>query len=112
MKHYQLKQYFKKIMERTNGNHSSCSDIIDYADGSSITIEEIEKEYYNYIELESDIDDYIEENDLDDVFDRNQIKEHFKEIEANNLFRINQACLVSFVDYMIIKIENHIPKID
>ncbi len=100
----QLKQYFKKIMEGTNGNNSSCSDIIDYANGNSITIEEIKKEYYNYKELENNIDNYIEENDLDDVLDRNQIKEHFKEIEVNNLFRIDQACLENFVDYMIIKI--------
>lgn len=104
MKNQDLKNYFNKIKEGTDGNNSSDTDIIDYKNGESIHISDIEKEYYNYLDLVDNIDIYIESNDLDDVFDADEIKKHFADTVDEDLFLFNQACLKDFVDYMVTKI--------
>lgn len=104
MKKELLDKYFNKIREITRGDNTSDSDIIDYLDGSSISKSEIEEEYYRYLELNNNINDYIEENDLDDIKDMKKIAEHFNLDEK--YFFIGQAALIDFVDYMKIKIEN------
>lgn len=108
MKREELKRIFNKIKENTNGNNTSNSDIIDYKNGNSITIEEVENEYYKYLELINTIDEYIEIEDLDDVSDSVEIKEHFKDIIDEDLFMFDQACLKDFTDYMTIKINKNI----
>lgn len=108
MKREILINYFNEIKERTNGNNVNCDDIIDYSNGKSISLNEIENEYYKYLELQDDIDTYIEDNDLDDVIDSDTIKEHFKDKIDTELFELNQAVLEDFVKYMIIKIKKEI----
>ena len=105
MKNELLNKYFKEIKEKTGGDNTSCSDIIDYENGSSITKSEIEEEYYKYLDLQEEIDDYIEFNDLDDVKDEKTIKEHFQNSINIEYFELNQAVLKDFVSYMITKIE-------
>lgn len=104
MKNEDLKRYFNKIMEGTNGDNSSNSDIIDYSNGMSIQISDIEDEYYKYMDLDSDIDDYVEENDLDRSIDYNKIIEHFKDRVDKDLFMYKEAFLLDFVEYMTAKI--------
>lgn len=106
MKTELLRKYFKKILEGTNGNNSSNSDIIDYENGTSISIAEIEEEYKKYIDLQEEIDEYIENNYLDNVLDKEAIKKHFSEIDED-LFEFNQAILKEFDEYMIIKINKN-----
>lgn len=105
MKSELLNKYFKEIKEKTGGDNTSCSDIIDYENGSSITKSEIEEEYYKYLDLQEEIGDYIESNDLDDVKDEKAIKEHFRNNIDSDYFELNQAVLEDFVPYMIIKIK-------
>lgn len=103
MKRDLLLKYFENIKEKTNGDNTSNSEIIDYENGNSIDIEQVENEYYNYLNLQQEISDYIEENDLDDVADIDKIKNHFSEIN-DDLFDFRQAVLKDFVNYMVIKI--------
>lgn len=107
MKNEDLRRYFDKIKEGTNGDNASNSNIIDYQNGESIHIEDIKEEYYKYLELEEDIDNYIEEEDLDDVNDCDKIKAHFKNRINEDLFMFNQGFLKDFVEYMIIKINKN-----
>lgn len=103
MKRDLLLKYFENIKEKTNGDNTSNSEIIDYENGNSIDIKQVENEYYNYLDLQQEISDYIEENDLDDVADIDKIKNHFSEIN-DDLFDFRQAVLKDFVNYMVIKI--------
>lgn len=103
MKRDLLLRYFESIKEKTDGDNTSNSEIIDYENGNSIDIYEIENEYYNYLDLQREISDYIEENYLDDTTDKDKIKNHFSEID-DDLFEYRQAFLKDFVDYMVIKI--------
>lgn len=105
MKREKLLNYFEKIKELTAGNNLSDSSIIDYENGMSISLDELEEEYEKYIKLQDKIDDYIEENDLDDVINKDQIKNHFSRINEN-CFKFNQAVLKDFVDYMTIIIND------
>ena len=105
MKEEQIKKYFEKIKEATGGDNTSNSEIIDYENGNSIDIRQIEEEYYKYIELQDEISDYIEDNDLDDVSDKNEIIEHYKDKIDEDLFEFGQAVLVNFIEYMTIKIK-------
>ena len=99
MKKELLDKYFNEILLNTKGDNTSDKDIIDYENGQSITRDEIEKEYYNYLDLQEEIDNYIEENDLDDVFDKEKIIKHFSNINEN-CFKLDQAVLKKFTDYM------------
>lgn len=101
-----LERYFNQILAMTKGDNTSDSDIIDYENGQSISKDEIESEYYKYLDLQSKIDDYIEENDLDDTNqeDIKQVIKQFPETEGFLLW--NQACLVDFPNYMSLKIEH------
>lgn len=103
MKRESLLNYFEKIKLGTDGDNTSNSEIIDYNNGNSITINEIEEEYYNYIDLQQEIAEYIEEEDLDDINDYEKIIKHFNYID-DDLFDFQQATLKSFVKYMITKI--------
>lgn len=103
MKRDLLLRYFESIKEKTDGDNTSNSEIIDYENGNSIDIDQVENEYYNYLDLQQKISNYIEENDLDDVADKDKIKNHFNKID-DDLFEFNQAVLKNFVDYMVIKI--------
>ncbi len=105
MKNEDLENYFKKIRNLTNGDNTSNSEIIDYSNGNSISIKEIEEEYYKYKDLEEEIDNYIEDEDLDDVSDADIIKEHFKNKIDEDLFLYNQAFLKDFCEYMSTKIK-------
>ena len=100
MKKETLDRYFEEIKELTEGNNTSNSDIIDYADGSSIDREEIEEEYYKYCELVDEIDEYIDDNDLDDIKDRDEIIKHFSNILDEDYFEFSQAILKDFARYM------------
>lgn len=104
MKNETLRKYFELIKIKTRGDNSSNSDIIDYNNGLSVSIDEIEEEYYKYLDLQDEIDDYIEENDLDDLKDKEKIKEHFANIIDEDLFEYNQACLLNFENFMATKI--------
>lgn len=79
MKNEDLKRYFNKIKEGIGGNNVSNSEIIDYANGKSIDIKQIEDEYYKYKELEEEIDNYINDEYLDSVNDSDKIKAHIEE---------------------------------
>lgn len=103
MKREELKIYFKKIKDATKGDNTSNSEIIDYENENSISIDELEDEYYKYLDLQQEIEEYAEDNDLDDVNDKKEIERHFDYID-NDLFEFNQAVLVDFVEYMSIKI--------
>ena len=107
MKKELLDKYFNEILLNTKGDNTSDRDIIDYENGQSINKDEIEKEYYKYLDLQEEIDNYIEENDLDDVFDKEKIIKHFSNINEN-CFKLDQAVLKSFADYMsiIINVRN------
>ena len=105
MKREVLENYFNKIKILTNGDNTSNSEIIDYSNGNSISIDEVEKEYYKYKELEEEIDNYIEDEYLDDVLDADKIKEHFKYRIDEDLFLYNQAYLKDFCEYMSTKKE-------
>lgn len=104
MRREELIRYFKEIKEGTFGDNSSNSEIIDYENGNSISIDEIEDEYYKYLDLTQEISEYIEDNDLDDITDKEEIKKHFYNID-DDLFEFNQALLVDFEKYMITKIK-------
>lgn len=101
-----LERYFNQILAMTKGDNTSNRDIIDYENGQSISKNEIESEYYKYLDLQRKIDDYIEENDLDDTNqeDIKQVINQFPEVEELLLW--NQACLIDFPNYMSIKIEH------
>lgn len=99
-----LLKYFNGIMERTRGHNNSDKEIIDYENGNSISLDEIENEYYEYKDLEEEIDNYIDDEDLDSVSDEQKIKEHFKNIIDEDLFLYNQGYLKDFVDYISTKI--------
>lgn len=103
MKRENLVKIFNEIKEKTFGDNTSNSDFIDYDNGNSISIDEVEEEYYKYLDLCDEISDYIEDNDLDDVKDKEQIKKHFRKID-DDLFEFHQAVLVDFVEYMTIKL--------
>lgn len=103
MKREKLNRYFEEIKEKTCGDNSSNSEIIDYDNENSIDIYQLEDEYYKYLDLCEKISDYIEENDLDDSKDIEEIEKHFKEIDGD-LFEFHQAVLVDFVEYMTIKL--------
>lgn len=105
MKKELLKKYFNKIKEATDGDNTSNSEIIDYQNGTSISIDEIEQEYYNYLNLQDEISEYIEEKELDDVINEDEIKKHFADKINEDLFEYNQAVLKNFVDYMAIKLK-------
>lgn len=113
MKTEDLRRYFQKIKEGTNGDSSSNSEIIDYSNREAISIQEIEDEYYNYLKLVDDIDEYINDNDLNDTNseDMKNIINHFNGIVDEDLFDYRQACLIDFVDYMIKKINKRNDKI-
>ena len=98
-----LLRYFESIKEKTDGDNTSNSEIIDYENGNSIDIDQVKNEYYNYSDLQQEISNYIEENDLNDTTDKDKIKNHFSEID-DDLFEFSQAVLKNFVDYMVIKI--------
>lgn len=104
MKKEELVKYFEIIKEKTCGSNTSNSEIIDYKNGNSISIDELEEEYYKYLDLCEDIGEYTEENYLDNVSDKEEIKKHFNNIDED-LFEFNQAVLVDFDEYMIIKIK-------
>lgn len=111
MKREVLENYFNKIKISTDGDNTSNSEIIDYSNGNSISIDEVEKEYYKYKDLEEDIDIYIESEDLDSVSDADKIKEHFKNKVDEDLFLYDQAFLKDFCDYMTVIIEKQNEKI-
>lgn len=104
MKKELLRKYFEQIKLKTCGDNTSNSDIIDYENGTSISIDEVESEYRNYLDLQDEIANYVEENDLDDVANKNEIKEHFANKIDEDLFEFNQSVLKDFVDYMTTKI--------
>lgn len=104
MENEKLKRYFEKIKLETKGDNTSNSEIIDYENGNSIDINQIEEEYYKYLDLQEEINDYIEENDLDDVSDKDVIEEKFRNVIDEEFFEYEQAVLVDFVKYMTIKI--------
>ena len=104
MKTELLKKFFEEIKLKTHGDNTSNSEIIDYDDGTSISIDEVEQEYYNYLDLQDEISEYIEENDLDDVINKDEIKRHFADKINEDLFEYNQAVLKDFVDYMAVKL--------
>lgn len=103
MKTETLRIYFRKILEATNGDNTSDKGIIDYKNGTSISIDEIEKAYYEYLELQERISDYIEENDLSDTSDREKIMKHFSDVDED-YFLFDQGLLKDFVDYMVVKV--------
>lgn len=103
MKREELIKYFEEIKEKTRGNNTSNSEIIDYENGNSISIDELEDEYYKYLDLQQEIEEYAEENDLDNISDKEEIERHFNYIDKD-LFEFNQAILVDFIEYMTIKI--------
>lgn len=104
-----LRKIFNQIKEETNGDNTSNSDILDYKNGYSISIYEIEEEYYKYLQLEQDIDEYCEINDLDNIKDKEKIIEYFtSKIKSLDYryFKINQAVLIDFISFMKLKIDN------
>ena len=107
MKNEDLRRFFNDIKERTSGDNTSNSDIIDYQNGESMHIDDIKDEYYNYLELVEQIDNYIEDEDLDNINDQDKIKTHFKNKIDEDLFLFNQGLLKDFVEYMIIKINKN-----
>ena len=98
-----LRKYFKEIKEKTNGDNTSNSEIIDYRNGTCLTTEMLEEEFEKYQKLAQEIEEYIEKNDLDDVINEDEVKKHFKKIDED-LFEYNQAILKDFDEYMAIKI--------
>lgn len=111
MKKDLLDKYFNVIKEKTNGDNTSDWNIIDYENGTTIDKTQIENEYYKYLGLQEEIDDYVEENDLDDVFDRDKIVEYFSKKIDENCFMFNQAVLKDFTDYLATIINNKNEKI-
>ena len=105
MKKEELVRYFESIKEKTDGDNTSNSEIIDYENGNSISLDEIEEEYYKYLDLQEEVGEYTEENYLDNVSDKEEIKKHFKNKINEDLFKFNQAVLVDFVEYMTAKIK-------
>lgn len=104
MKTSLLRYYFNQIWTKCDGDISSNSEIIDFPDGSSISIDEVENEYEKYIDLCEDITYYVDTNYLDRDDDKEKIKKHFSNIDSD-LFLYSQAFLLDFVNYMKIKIE-------
>lgn len=104
MKKEDLRKYFNQIKELTNGDNTSDYDIIDYKNGYSISINELDEEYYKYLDLLELIDEYIENKNLDDVIDRDVIVKNFASTINSDLFELNQATLKDFVYYMCCKI--------
>lgn len=103
-----LRKIFNQIKEKTNGDNTSNTNILDYENGYSISIYEVEEEYYKYLQLEYDIDEYCVINDLDNIKDKEKIIEYFTTRIKNldyRYFKINQAVLIDFISYMKLKIE-------
>jgi len=105
MKIDELKKYFRKVNEELGGTTENDSDIIDFSNGESFCIQDIEQEYAAYEDLVEEIDDYVCSEDLDDVSDVEKIKEHFSDKIDENLFMFNQGCLKDFEDYLVEKIK-------
>jgi len=78
-------------------------DYIDFKDGSSFGIEDIDPLYNNYTKMQTEIDNYIDVNELDDVIDNIQIQDYFEEYAE--YLELNQGCLIDFKDYIIKIIE-------
>lgn len=75
---------------------------IDYEDGTSFCISDIDELKKEYDELLSDVEWFIDRNDLDSFHDMIKIREQFKEYEI--YFALGG--LDSFKEFLKIKIEN------
>ena len=52
-----LRKYFKEIKEKTNGDNTSNSEIIDYRNGTCLTTEMLEEEFEKYQKLAQEIEE-------------------------------------------------------
>lgn len=108
MKTEDLRIYFRKIKEGTNGTDvSNPGETIDFENGNSITINEIKNEYSKYLELCQEVDDYIEDYESRDLYTTikyDDLVKHFENIIDEDYFKYNESCLKDFVDYMVTKI--------
>ena len=79
----------------------SNSEILDFNEErtKSISIREINEIYENYLQLQADINEYVEENGLDIYDDSEEIKEHFK--LNDDYFELKSAYLIDFDNYIV-----------
>lgn len=96
----------RKTIENLHKNFGTVSsisnnEILDFNEErtKSISIREINEIYEDYIQLQADINEYVEENGLDIYDDCEEIKEHF---ELNDdYFEFKSAYLIDFDKYIV-----------
>lgn len=107
-----IRREMEKINNLLNGELTNDLkySVIDYkfnGDFKSLWSDEVEQLYQDYIDLQDEIDRYIENSGLDDVLDKDKIKDYFKNenIINNYYFEINQAVLVDFEQFVVYYLE-------
>lgn len=107
-----IRRKMERINNLLNGEltHDLKYSVIDYkfnGDFKSLWSDEVEKLYQDYIDLQDEIDRYIENSGLDDVLDKDKIKDYFKNENIINdyYFEINQAVLIDFEQFVAYYLE-------
>lgn len=102
----------EKINNLLNGvlTNDLKSSVIDYkfnGEYKSVWNSDVDKLYQVYIDLQYDIDYYIDENDLDDVLNKETIINHFinNNIIGSFYFERNQATLIDFEQFVVYCLE-------
>ncbi|MEG0408853.1 MAG: hypothetical protein RR623_08275 [Bacilli bacterium] len=78
---------------------NSVDYIIDFKNGESFSIYDIDDYYDDYFNIDVIITDFIADRELDDVIDCGYIKNRFAKYE--DYFMHNQACLIDFKDFVL-----------
>lgn len=105
----QEKKIWEKLINYYKGDISiSGGHFIDFKNGFSIGENEIEKIIDKYLDIEEQIETYIDENNLDNVMDQEKIKAEFPEFEK--YFSYNQAVLKNIEEFAVEYFKEYIEK--
>lgn len=98
-------EYLKENLKGISEDYSNDTDhYIDFVNGKSFYIDEINDLYNEYNKIESELDNYIESNDLDNVNDCEDICNHFQKYK-NYIQQFGQAVILDFENFALKKVQ-------
>jgi len=100
-----MKNFMKNIADKFDGKINKQKDTIKFSNGKFITLETLENEYNDYIDLYENIEQYTKLNHLDSSIDYKKIMDFFK-LEQFYWIKNTEAKLQNFDTLILKKIEN------
>lgn len=105
MNQQEMTRVFDYVKSNINYLDNGCNYdyVIDFENGLNFSIDDLAALWKIYSILENALIDYIESADLDDVTNYEKIAEEFPDLVTNQYLKYNQAVLIDFKDFALLK---------